>query len=200
MLVARWGVIKNGGQNSNALPVPLTPIQIHTSILPPPLCLHNWLQAFGIHHISWNPICKQRTAAAEKQSSPFLTHRYSPCTQKPGGRAQSRGKRSNHTVPNVKLSHVGSDTMLSVLEWVKPGGKDGELFSWYLVLMRLIWDREKERRRWERTERNTKRSKQERTSSAVAPCSLHCQIIFTPQLFCPDRVMDSRGDFAWAWK
>ena len=108
-------MIQNGGQgqNSNPLRVPVTPIQIHTSILPP-LCLHNWLQAFGIHHISWNPICKQRTAAVEKQASLFLTRRCCPYTQSleagPQGDVLS-------VLPNAKLSRVWGEPMLRVLKY-----------------------------------------------------------------------------------
>lgn len=37
----------------------------------PLLCLHNWLQAFGICHFFWNLICKQRKAGEQSSSSHF---------------------------------------------------------------------------------------------------------------------------------
>lgn len=135
------------------MPVPLTPIQIHSSTLPPPsLCLHNWLQAFGIHHISWNPICKRRTAATGRQSSLFLTCWYSPCTQ--SLEAEPVGK-AFRVVPDTNLNHVGSDTLLCAFEYLQlhfteedacsaSGWKAGDFsfffFLRYFLLMRSITD------------------------------------------------------------
>lgn len=77
LLATKWGMIQNGGhgQNYDPPPVPLTLIQIHTSILTPHLCLHNWLQAFGIYHIFWNPIRKQ---LRRKSRPPHICHTGTP--------------------------------------------------------------------------------------------------------------------------
>lgn len=187
--------VQNGGQgqNSSPLPVPLTLIQIHTNILPPLLSLHNWLQAFGIHHISWNPICKQRTAAAEEQPSLFLTRRYSPLYVKPGGRAS---RQSILTVLYPTLSWNMLEVTLLFVCWNmyksvslreihdtwkqdKRMEKTGDFFC-----ISFWWDSSESERKKKiikdrHNTRATKREKQERT---IALCSFHCQIIFTPQL------------------
>lgn len=74
----------------------------------PLLCLHNWLQAFGVCHIFWNLICKQRKAGAQSNSSRFCQNS-APTPRRP---AERKPCRRNLQVEYVQLGYTWHSVLI----------------------------------------------------------------------------------------
>lgn len=172
----------------------------------------------GYRHLA--SIISSETQSASKgqlrrnrQSSLFLTHRNSPWTHRPEAEP---GGDTFQAAPHVISNHVGTGTPLRVLgnmqvhfteraacSEMKMRGwkKSGDFFFFPPIAFH---------RDASQTERKTEECKKRAEKTKVAQKrknTLSCSPVLPPlpnniyaSAFCPDRVMDSRGDFAWAWK
>lgn len=127
-----------------------------------PLCLHNWLQAFGIHHSFWNPICKQKTAAAERQS---------PIPDAPEPPMHAKPKWDHQSGSVVFFFKLTKRKCL-----VKSGGRESNSFQSHLKLKRVWYKRRQVVK--SRATKELRRSKQE-TKSWLQPRHLYCHIMCT---------------------